>query len=161
MRAHGFTLVDVLIAVAVVAILAAIAIPSYSAYIIRGQRSTAKAVLLQTAQSMERFYTNNGSYSNAGNFPLTPILGTAACVAVAPMDSNMITYCISGATTASGGFVLTATPCGDGPACPATANNGFTDPTCDQLTIDNAGTKQAMIGGVPATPTVSNQCWQQ
>jgi len=88
-------------------------------------------------------------------------LGTATCVAVAPMDSNAITYCISGANTASGGFVLTATPCGDGPACPATANNGFTDPTCDQLTIDNAGTKLAMIGGVPATPTVSNQCWQQ
>ena len=161
MRARGFTLIDVLIAVAVVAILAAIAIPSYSAYIIRGQRSTAKAVLLQTAQSMERFYTNNGSYSNAGVFPLTPILGTANCVAVAPMDSNTITYCVSGANTASGGFLLTATPCGDGPACPATANNGFTDPTCDQLTIDNTGTKQAVISGAPAAPSVSDQCWQQ
>ncbi len=161
MRARGFTLIDLLIALAVVAILVAIAIPSYSAYIIRGQRSAAKAVLLQTAQSMERFYTNNGSYSNAGVFPLTAILGTANCVALAPMDSNIVTYCISGANTAGGGFLLTATPCGDGPGCPATANNGFSDSTCDQLTIDNTGTKQAIIGGVLAAPTVSDKCWQQ
>ena len=161
-RAAGFTLMDVLIAVGIVAILTAIAIPSYSAYIVRGQRAAAKAVLLQTAQAMERFYTNNGSYlTNAGAFPLAAVLGTATCVAVAPMDSSTTTYCISGANTASGGFLLTATPCGDGPGCPATANNGFTDPTCDQLTLDNTGLKQVLIGGVVAAPAVASQCWQQ
>ena len=158
---RGFTLTDTLITVAIVAILTALAIPSYSAYIIRGQRNAAKAVLLQTAQSMERFYTNNGSYSNAGNFPLAPVLGTGTCVAVSPMDSNTTTYCVSGANTASGGFLLTATPCGDGPGCPAGANLGFNDPTCDQLTFDNTGLKGAIIAGAQAPPAVATQCWQQ
>ncbi|HYA65618.1 MAG TPA: hypothetical protein VEE84_02965, partial [Burkholderiaceae bacterium] len=103
----------------------------------------------------------NGSYSNAGNFPLTPILGTATCVAVSPMDSNTTTYCISGTNTATGGFLLTATPCGDAAICPASANNGYTDATCDQLSIDNTGLKEALIGGVAATAAVATQCWQQ
>jgi len=157
---RGFTLVDVLVTVAIVAMIAAIAIPSYSAYIVRGQRAAAKAVLLQTAQAMERFYTSNGSYANAGNFPLPPILGTATCVAVAPMDATTTTYCISGVNTAGGGFVLTATPCGDGPVCPASANNGYTDATCDKLTLDNTGLKDAVIGGVGAAPSVASQCWR-
>lgn len=161
-HARGFTMIDLLVALAVVAIIAAIAIPSYSAYVVRGQRAAAKAVLLQTAQAMERNYTVVGAYTDSnGNFPLQVVAGTAACVALSPMDSNATTYCVSGVNTASGGFILTATPCGDGPGCPAAANNAFTDPQCDQLTIDNTGLKQAIIGGVGATPAVAAQCWQQ
>ncbi|SPE32874.1 putative Prepilin-type N-terminal cleavage/methylation domain-containing protein [Burkholderiales bacterium] len=160
--ARGFTLTDLLIAVAIVAILAAIAIPSYSVYIVRAQRAAAKAVLLQTSQAMERYYTVNGAYADGfGNFPLPILAGTAACVAVSPMDSNTTTYCISGANTATGGFLLTATPCGDGAGCPATANLGFTDAQCDQLTIDNTGAKGDIVGGAAAGPAVVDQCWQR
>jgi type IV pilus assembly protein PilE len=152
---RGFSLVELMVAVAVVAILSAIAIPSYSAYVIRGQRAAAKAVLLQTAQAMERYYTQNGSYvTTAGLFPLNPVGGTATCVALAPMDSNTTTYCISGAATASRGYVLSATPCGAG-GCPAAANQGYQDAACNVLTIDNTGLK-AVVG---ATST-ADQCWQ-
>jgi len=160
--ARGFNLIDLMVAVAVVAILAAIAVPSYSIYIVRAHRAAAKAVLLQVSQSMERSYTANGSYTDSnGNFPLPILAGTAACVAVSPMDSNTTTYCVSGVNTATGGFLLTATPCGDGIGCPAGSNAGFTDPQCDQLTIDNTGTKGDIVGGAAAGPAVVDQCWQR
>jgi type IV pilus assembly protein PilE len=151
----GFTLIELLVAVAIVAILAAIAVPSYQAYVVRGKRAAAKAGLLQVAQAMERYYTANGSYLNAGAIPLAAIAGTATCVAQAPADGAAPTYCISGAPTASGGFLLSATPCGNGALCTATANNTFTDAACNVLTLDNTGIK-----GITGTATV-NECWQR
>jgi type IV pilus assembly protein PilE len=164
MRMRGFTMVEILIVMLVVAILAAIAIPSYSAYIVRGQRSAAKAVLLQTAQAMERYYTANGNYYPAGaaTLPLPLVAGTAACLALAPMDSSTATYCIGGAPggPVAGGFVLSATPCGDGGAgCPANANASFNDAQCDVLTLDNVGNKGALGGAAAAA--VADQCWQR
>jgi len=154
-------MIDLLIAVAIVAILTAIAIPSYTAYIIRAQRASAKAVLLQTSQAMERYYTVNGSYADVnGNFPLPTPASTAPCVAVAPMDSNAPTYCVTGANPTPSSFLLTATPCGDGLGCPAGSRAGYTDPTCDQLTIDNAGTKGDIVAGAAAGPALVSQCWQ-
>ncbi len=151
----GFSLIELMVAVAVVAILSAIAIPSYSAYVVRGQRAAAKAVLLQTAQAMERYYTANGSYLAAGIFPLPVLPGTAACVALAPMDSNASTYCISGAAAGTTGYVLSATPCGAG-GCPAAANQTYQDAMCNVLTIDNAGIK-----GVVGASMAADQCWQR
>jgi type IV pilus assembly protein PilE len=158
--ALGFTLIELLIAVAVVAILAAIAIPSYSAYIVRGQRAAAKAVLLQTAQAMERYYTVNGSYLSGGAFPTLPGAASANCIALAPMNATTTTYCITGAIPAAGTaiFTLSATPCGDTPGvCPAGANNSFVDSGCDILTIDNTGAKS--VQGSASLP--SDQCWQR
>jgi type IV pilus assembly protein PilE len=58
----GFTLIELMIVVAVVAILAAIAMPSYTEYIRRGHRADARAGLLQAQQWMERAATANGLY---------------------------------------------------------------------------------------------------
>jgi type IV pilus assembly protein PilE len=169
--AAGFSLIELMIALAIVGIITAVAVPSYSAYVERGQRAAAKSVLLQVVQAMERNYTSQGTYAKSNTnttvFPLSNI-GATNCVAVAPMDSSAASYCISGALTAANGvsgtgYVLTATPCGDstGAACPAGANAGFVDPQCDQLTIDNTGVKGAIIQGASATPAVASACWQK
>ena len=157
MKTRGFTLIELLIAMAVIAILSAIAIPSYSAYVIRGQRAAAKAVLLQTAQAMERYYTAKSFYPDANAFTQMGLAAAPACVAVAPMDASAATYCVSGAPTPSGGYLLSATPCGSGGACPAGANLAFVDPSCNILTIDNTGTKNRVP---PATQT-ADECWQR
>jgi type IV pilus assembly protein PilE len=59
---NGFTLIELMVAVAIVGILAAIALPSYTRFIDRANRSDAKAVLLEDVQFLERNYTENNKY---------------------------------------------------------------------------------------------------
>ena len=61
-HARGFTLIEVLIALAIVGILSAIAIPSYFSYIERANRADAKATLMDATQFMQRFYSLHNSY---------------------------------------------------------------------------------------------------
>ena len=61
---RGFTLIELMITVAVVGILAAIAYPSYQEFVAKSKRAGGKAVLSMGQQWMERFYTENFSYKN-------------------------------------------------------------------------------------------------
>ncbi|GHT88617.1 pilus biosynthesis protein [Betaproteobacteria bacterium] len=62
-KSKGFTLIELMIVVAVVGILAAIAFPSYESYMIKTRRANAASCLLGLSQYMERFYTKNLSYA--------------------------------------------------------------------------------------------------
>lgn len=64
-RQFGFTLIELMIVVAVVGILSAIAYPSYTEYIRRGHRADARAGLLQAQQWLERAATATGVYPTA------------------------------------------------------------------------------------------------
>jgi type IV pilus assembly protein PilE len=65
MRNKGFTLTELMITVAIVAILAAIAYPSYQRYVVTTRRSAAEACLMELAQFMERYYTTHLTYTGA------------------------------------------------------------------------------------------------
>jgi prepilin-type N-terminal cleavage/methylation domain-containing protein len=61
-KSAGFTLIELMITVALVGILAAIAVPSYQNYVRQSNRAVAKSLLYENAQFMERFYSQNNQY---------------------------------------------------------------------------------------------------
>mgnify|MGYP001944455157 CR=1 FL=1 len=121
----GFTLIELMIVVAIVGILAAFAYPSYTEHVRKARRADAQAALLELAQFMERYYTANGRYVDAtGVAPTLPFTE-------APKDGGTKFYDLgfSGTPTAST-YVLQATP-----------KNGMSGDPCGNLRLSNAGVK--------------------
>ncbi|MHC8441350.1 MAG: type IV pilin protein [Candidatus Eutrophobiaceae bacterium] len=64
-QARGFTLIELMITVAIIAIISSIAIPSYTEYVKRGKRAEARSALLEAAAKMERYYSDENRYESS------------------------------------------------------------------------------------------------
>ena len=145
---QGFTLIELMIAVVVVGILSAIAIPSYRSYVLKAERGAAKAVMLDLAQTQERYFTNNGAYLAISAPPTAAPAGwqnysgstaTSAKYSIAVTAGVIAT---GGPTAITDGYTITANPVPAG-----------RDPVCAILRLDSTGARTASgTGGVA-------QCW--
>ncbi|MDO9423977.1 MAG: type IV pilin protein [Methylobacter sp.] len=123
-RSSGFTLIELMIVVAIIGVLASIAYPAYTEYVIRAKRSDGKAALLQVQLAQEKYRANNVSY------------GTLAQIGVsATSPDGHYTIAVSGNTATA--YTATATPLAP-----------FADAKCGALGIDQAGVKTAGSGTV-------------
>jgi type IV pilus assembly protein PilE len=143
---RGFTLIEVMIVVAIVGILAAIAYPMYRDQVMSGNRAEGKAALLKTAQLEERWYTSNGVYTGTlgqlygiGGATITsnenPALPGRYNIAIVP-DAGALGY--------AQGYTLTATPVAGA------------DTICGNLSLTSTGVRTFTGTGPSATVA---KCW--
>jgi type IV pilus assembly protein PilE len=104
-RARGFTLIELMITVVVVAILAAIALPSYRQYIVRSKRSAAQAQMMDIANRQQQFLLANRNYADKA------ALEVGGYTLPAEVGANY-SYGIALSTTAIPAYTLTFTPTG-------------------------------------------------
>ena len=131
-HSQGFSLIELLLVLACIAILSSVALPTYDACRQRSQRAHAKLALMQMAQWLERSAAANGRYPAAPDIP--------------PNISQMagLRYRLN-AQVSEQSFVLMAIPV-----------NEQTSDACASLTLDHMGQ-----GGVVGATLSANACWQR
>ena len=139
-KTKGFTLIELMIAVVIIGILAAIAYPSYNESVRKTQRSDAKVGLSEIAQVLERCFTELNSYNSTS----CPVVGAGPAISE---NSDEGYYTITDTVLTSTTFTLTATPVAGGPQA--------ADAKCTTLTLAHTGAKGATGSG--ADPV--SDCW--
>ena len=134
-QVRGFTLIELMVTVAIVAILTGIAIASYDFAVVKSRRSAAAACLTERAQAMERYYTTNLTYVGAP--------APAACSSDISPDHYAVAF--EGVPTATA-FELRAIPQG---------SQASSDTKCGTLTVNARGVR-GIVDGDAGDP---EDCW--
>lgn len=130
-------MIELMIVVAVIAILVSIVVPMYRDYVVRSNRADAIIALTELANLQEKHYSNEMAY--------TTTLANLSYPATSPNDFYSLAITTSGTVD----YTLTATPVG---------RQLQDDPTCQQLTLNSFGQRSALDSDGNDT---SQQCWNR
>lgn len=135
-RQHGFSLLELMAALAIAGILTAVAMPSYLDHVKRTRRGDAQAGLLALASAMERYYVDNHTFVGANPATLYS--------AKTPVDGDEVFYTLAIQNATRRNFTLTATP-----------KNAQLKDDCGQLTLTRSG-----VRGVVGATAPLEDCWR-
>ena len=155
LRKHqGFTLIELMIVVAVIGILASIAYPSYREYVAKSRRAEAKTVLLSAQQWMERFYTENFRYDqNSAGTAVTDASQFPARFSQSPTEGSAV-YTIA---------VVIPANTRDAYSVKATRKAGTAMATdrCGDFSLDHLGRKDLVnYSGFASKAAAIDACWR-
>jgi type IV pilus assembly protein PilE len=140
---RGFTLIEIMVTVAIIAILAAIALPNYRDYITRGKIVEATAGLSDARVKMEQYFQDNRSY------PANCVIAPAAPGATDVQLQNLQHFALACSNLAATTYTVTA--------------NGTGDMAGFSYTIDQSNAKTSAFTGAGAsagyTAASPNNCW--
>ncbi|CAH0282452.1 Fimbrial protein [Pseudomonas sp. Bi70] len=133
----GFTLIEMMVVVAIIGILAAIAYPSYSEYVKRSNRTEGQALLSDAAARQERYLNQNNTYITS------------------PDDIGKLGMNLTNNKSATGKYVFSVSKVNSDGGYTLTANQQFNDSKCGNLTLNAKGIRGATASGANVA-----DCWR-
>jgi type IV pilus assembly protein PilE len=142
---RGFTLIELMIAVAIIGILLRLALPAYQQSVMKSRRADAKTALLDLAQREERYLATANTYTTSA--PALGYASTSTITSASPMtvQNGSASFYTIEVTTSGSTFTATARP---------TGVQKTKDTQCQNFTIDNTGAQ-----GVASGTGTATDCW--
>lgn len=134
---RGVTLLELMIVLVIVGILATVAFPSYKAYVDRAKRAEAKALMMEAAARLERYFFDNNQYTTDATD-----LGYSAANPLSEEGNYNLSLAAGATGSINTSYALTAAPVAP-----------HNDATCGSLTLDSRGAQGSSTG--------ASLCWDK